>query len=468
MVSLISNNTEPPKHRILSGELCGAGWTSPVPFAAPSELARFGGPSPPSCSLGLAGLWPDPGMRTLAVIAGKRLRPRETLPWVPRPPAKGCSAERNRAGVLFPPPARSPSCFGLGLSAWSSGKLAASPASPGARAPSDVVCPKRSSVGRKQNKKRVIGTVVLAPQALLLPESSRHPGFVAGAARFAPGSLRGEADAARGLHPEARWKVLGGCAALPASPACTTGRGRSQPAAPGRLVLTCRERPASHPLLAAGPVLSQPRISSLLGNGEFPPGRFQWMRRSLAFGLAAVSPSLLKVKPRSPRRQRFPKLLSLRLWPASGTSIPSLGIAGRIPQPSPALASPPAPAPQPPRCVHARLSPFPGTAIGRGGFGEPLPHFGAGRATSSSPVTSPGLCVMARFSELKRKHPFPLLFLGFRLKKAFVVSLCKPPQRCPVTPGLVAAAMTPRLVLVPSHQRWLCSPVSASSMPGVC
>lgn len=45
-------------------------------------------------------------------------------------------------------------------------------------------------------------------------------------------------------------------------------------------------------------------------------------------------------------------------------------------------------------------------------------------------LTSPELCVMAQFSELKRKHAFPLLFLGFRfLKKApkpSVVSLCKP------------------------------------------
>ena len=99
-----------------------------------------------------AGLLQRPGMQTPAVIEGKRLRLHETLPWLPRHPIKGCSTETNCVGVLFPLSARSPSRFGLGLSAWSrsSGKLTtASPAPPGARAPSDVVCPKRSSVEEK-------------------------------------------------------------------------------------------------------------------------------------------------------------------------------------------------------------------------------------------------------------------------------------------------------------------------------
>lgn len=87
------------------------------------------------------------------------------------------SRDAQQRRVLFPLSARSPSRFGLGLSSrsCSRGKLAASPALLGARAPSDVVCPKRSPVG-----KRVVDTVVPDHQALLLPKSSRHPRFVPG------------------------------------------------------------------------------------------------------------------------------------------------------------------------------------------------------------------------------------------------------------------------------------------------
>lgn len=42
---------------------------------------------------------------------------------------------------------------------------------------------------------------------------------------------------------------------------------------------------------------------------------------------------------------------------------------------------------------------------------------------------------MAQFSELKRKSPFPLLFLGFGLKKALVVFLCKPLAGAAALPG---------------------------------
>lgn len=232
---------------IVRGALWGC-LEEPSPPCCPIRTCWFGGPSPPIPLPGAgsrsAGLLQRPGMQTLAFIEGKRLRLHETLPWMPRHPIKGCSTETKCVGVLFPLSPRSPSRFGLGLSARSrgSGKLAASPAPPGARAPSDVVCPKHSSVGKKKKKKkRLVDTVVLDHQALLLPRSTRHPQFVPGCpVLFTPGCLRGEADAFRGLHPEVWWKVLDGCAALPASPACTTGRGRSHPAAPGRLVLTCR------------------------------------------------------------------------------------------------------------------------------------------------------------------------------------------------------------------------------------
>lgn len=60
---------------------------------------------------------------------------------------------------------------------------------------------------------------------------------------------------------------------------------------------------------------------------------------------------------------------------------------------------------------------------------------------------------MAQFSELKRKHPFPLLFLGFRLKKKPLWCLSANPllvlQHCPVALGFLAGATMPRFVLVP-------------------
>lgn len=65
---------------------------------------------------------------------------------------------------------------------------------------------------------------------------------------------------------------------------------------------------------------------------------------------------------------------------------------------------------------------------------------------------SPELRVMARFSELKRKHPFPLLFLGFRFKKNSPqtlrgISLQTP--HCLVAPEFLDGATTRRFVLVP-------------------
>lgn len=107
--------------------------------------------------------------------------------------------------------------------------------------------------------------------------------------------------------------------------------------------------------------------------------------------------------------------------------------------------SPPAPAPHPLCRICTRLSPFSGTAIGCSGFGESLPCFDAGCATSSSPIreplTSPESCVMAQFSELRRKHPFPLLFLGFRLKKA---SLQTPRWSCSTARSLRGPWLGPR------------------------
>lgn len=59
---------------------------------------------------------------------------------------------------------------GVGRAAF--GKLPASPAPPPAPAPSDVVCPKHSTV-EKANKKQVVGGVTLAQQ--------EHPPFLVGA-----------------------------------------------------------------------------------------------------------------------------------------------------------------------------------------------------------------------------------------------------------------------------------------------
>lgn len=144
---------------IVRGALWGC-LEEPSPPCCPIRTCWFGGPSPPIPLPGAgsrsAGLLQRPGMQTLAFIEGKRLRLHETLPWMPRHPIKGCSTETKCVGVLFPLSPRSPSRFGLGLSARScgSGKLAASPAPPGARAPSDVVCPKHSSVGKKKKRKK--------------------------------------------------------------------------------------------------------------------------------------------------------------------------------------------------------------------------------------------------------------------------------------------------------------------------
>lgn len=158
---------------------------------------------------------------------------------------------------------------------------------------------------------------------------------------------------------------------------------------------------------------------------------------------------MVKAKPCSPREQRFPRLHSLWLRLAGRTSIPSHSIPRWIPQSCRVLDSRPASAFQPLCRVCTRLSPFSGTAVGCGGFGQSLPRFGAGCATRSSPIreplTSPELCVMAQFSELKRKHPFPLLFLGFRLKKSLCgVSLQSPCWCCSTARSLWGSWPGPR------------------------
>lgn len=148
----------------------------------------------------------------------------------------------------------SPSRFELGLSA-AVGSSQPLPLLREPRAPSDVVCPK-TLLGRTKPTKAFL---IRGSQ----PRSCRAR--VPGTALFAPAGSASPGAVGRGDD---------GSAGAPAAPRAAR---TDSPRGPGPACPHLPAALASHSLPAAPRLLSQPHISSLLGNGKFPPGWFQWL-----------------------------------------------------------------------------------------------------------------------------------------------------------------------------------------------
>lgn len=148
----------------------------------------------------------------------------------------------------------SPSRFELGLSA-AVGSSQPLPLLREPRAPSDVVCPK-TLLGRTKPTKAFL---IRGSQ----PRSCRAR--VPGTALFAPAGSASPGAVGRGDD---------GSAGAPAAPRAAR---TDSPSGPGPACPHLPAALASHSLPAAPRLLSQPHISSLLGNGKFPPGWFQWL-----------------------------------------------------------------------------------------------------------------------------------------------------------------------------------------------